>query len=125
MANTAKNTKAGAKATATATAKPRQASAAKTKAAEPAKPTKAKDNKGIELVTKVKEPKKTNEPVAATMRKSAPKNEKVVAISQSQDVSREAIAQVAYLKWVERGRQHGYALEDWIQAERELLARAS
>jgi hypothetical protein len=40
-------------------------------------------------------------------------------------VSREMIEKVAYQIWVQRGYQHGYALEDWIAAERELLERAS
>jgi len=114
MADTAKKTKG--------TATPRQASAVKTKNAEAAKPTKAA-RKGIELVAKIEQPKKAKAP--AKPRKTAPKKEKVVAISQPTIVSLEMIAQVAYLKWVQRGYQHGYALEDWIKAEQELLERAS
>jgi len=110
MAETGKKTKA--------TGTPRQASAKKTKGAEAAKPTR----KGIELVTKAATPKKT---AAAKPRKAAAKKEKVVAISEPGSVSREMIAQVAYLNWVQRGYEHGYALEDWIKAERELLGRAS
>jgi hypothetical protein len=34
-------------------------------------------------------------------------------------VSREMIEKVAYQIWVQRGYQHGYALEDWIAAERD------
>jgi hypothetical protein len=86
------------------------------KVADVAKPT--TDRKGIELVPKVEELKKV---------KSAPatKKESVVAISQTKVVSREMIQQVAYQIWVQRGRQHGYALEDWIRAEKELLERVS
>jgi len=144
MAQTATKRKAAAPAPAPATAKPRQASATKAKVAEVAKPTKKAASKGIGLVEKVEERKKAKtaaakatatkaaakQPVAAAevvkkQAKAAPKKEKVVAISQSTIVSREVIEQVAYLKWVERGRQHGYALEDWIRAEQELLDRAS
>jgi hypothetical protein len=35
------------------------------------------------------------------------------------------IAQAAYQRWVQRGYQHGYALDDWIRAEQELLKLAS
>jgi len=100
---------------------PRQASGKKAKDAGGAKPAKAA-GKGIELVAKVAAPKKA---AAAKPRKAAVKTEKVVAISEPGNVSRELIARVAYLKWVQRGYQHGYALEDWIKAERELLGRAS
>jgi cytochrome c len=113
MADTPKKTK---------TAKPRQASANKTETAEGAKPTKT-TRKGIELVADVEKPKKAK--AAAKPRKSAPKNENVVEISQPAAVSREMIAQVAYLNWVRRGHQHGSALEDWINAEQELMQRAS
>jgi hypothetical protein len=114
MADTANKTKA--------TATPRQASTKKEKAAEVAEPM-TTSRKGIELVAKVEAPKKTK--AAAKPRKTAPKKEKVVEISQPRIVSREMIEQVAYQKWVQRGRQHGYALEDWIKAEQELLERAS
>jgi hypothetical protein len=115
MADTAKKTKA--------TATPRQASAKKAKDAEAAKPTKAA-SKGIELVAKVDVPKKAKAP-AAKPRKTTPMRENVIAISHPTIVSREMIEQVAYLKWVQRGCQHGCALEDWIKAEQELLERAS
>ena len=95
MADTVKKTKATAKATAT----PRQVSANNVKVAEVEKPT--------------------------TPPKTATKKESVVAISQPKVVSREMIEKVAYQIWVQRGYQHGYALEDWIAAERELLERAS
>lgn len=117
MADTVKKTKATAKATAT----PRQASANNVKVAEVAKPT---DRKGIELVPKVQELKKAK--AASTKApKAAKKKESVVAISQPKVVSREMIEQLAYQIWVQRGYQHGYAFEDWIRAERELLGRAS
>lgn len=115
MANTPKKIKT--------TTTPPQASAKKIKNAEVAKPTKT-TRKGIEIVAKVKEPTKAKT-TTAKPRKTAPKKEKVVAISQPSIASREMIEQVAYLKWVQRGYQHGYALEDWIKAERELLDRAS
>jgi hypothetical protein len=115
MANTTSKTKA--------TATPGQASAKNMKVAEVAKPT-TSVRKRIELVAKVEEPKKAKV-VAPKLIEAAPKKENVVAISQPKVVSREMLEQVAYQKWVQRGYQHGYALEDWIRAERELLERAS
>ena len=97
---------------------PRQASGKKAKGADGAKPALkgiVAAGKGIELVAKVAAPKKA---AAAKPRKATAKTEKVVAISEPGNVSRELIARVAYLKWVQRGYQHGYALEDWIKAER-------
>ena len=115
MADTVKKTNA--------IATPRQASANNVKVAEVAKPT-TRDRKGIELVSKVEELKKAKA-VAPKPIEAATKKESVVAISQPKVVSREKIEQVAYQIWVLRGCQHGYALEDWIRAERELLERAS
>src|ERR1035437_9681374 len=115
MANTANKMKA--------TATLRQASAKNMKVAEAAKPT-TRDRKGIELVPKVEELKKTKA-ASANPPKTATKKENVVSNSQPKVVSREKIEQVAYQIWVQRGYQHGYALEDWIRAERELLERAS
>lgn len=37
-------------------------------------------------------------------------------------VPHEKIAQRAYEKWCKRGRQHGAHLQDWLEAERELMA---
>lgn len=116
MADTTKRIKA--------TATPRQASAEKSKDAEGSKPTKATARKGIELVAKIEKPKKAKA-AAAMPRKTTLKKEKVVAISQPEIVSREMIEQVAYELWLQRGRQHGGALEDWIRAEQELRGRAS
>src|ERR1035437_7797886 len=115
MANTANKIKA--------TATPRIGSTKTEKAAEVAKPT-TPDRKGIELVPKVEEPNKAKA-ASAEPPKTATKKENVVSNSQPKVVSREKIEQVAYQIWVLRGCQHGYALEDWIRAERELLERAS
>jgi hypothetical protein len=35
------------------------------------------------------------------------------------------IEQLAYRYWAQRGYQHGYAVQDWLRAERELRGRAS
>ena len=104
-----------------ATATPRIGSTKTEKAAEVAT---TPDRKGIELVSKVEELKKAKA-VAPKPIEAATKKESAVAISQPKVVSREKIEQVAYQIWVLRGCQHGYALEDWIRAERELLERAS
>jgi hypothetical protein len=115
MADTTKKTKA--------TASPRQASTKKEKAVEVAETT-TTPRKVIELVAKVEAPK-VAEAAAAKPRKTATKKENVVAISQPKVVSREMIEQVAYQNWVRRGYKHGYALEDWLRAEQELLGCAS
>jgi hypothetical protein len=115
MADTVKKTKA--------TATPRQASANNVKVAEVAKPT-TSVRKEIELVPKVEELKKA-QAASAKPSKTATKKENVVSNLQPKVVSREKIERVAYQIWVQRGYQHGYALEDWIRAERELLERAS
>ena len=36
-------------------------------------------------------------------------------------VDRERIASRAYQLYISRGGQHGHALEDWLEAEQELL----
>ncbi len=114
MANTVKTTKA--------TATPRKASAKNEKAAEVAKPT-TTPRKKIALVAEPEAAKKQN--ATTKPRNLAAKKDNVVAISQPAIVSREKIAQLAYLYWVQRGCQHGYALQDWVRAEQELLQRAS
>jgi hypothetical protein len=40
-------------------------------------------------------------------------------------LSHEAIAQRAYELFLQRGQAHGHALDDWLQAERELRKRRS
>ena len=106
-----------------ATATPRIGSTKTEKAAEVAKPT-TSIRKGIELVPKVEELNKAKA-TPAEPSKAATKKENVVSNSQPKVLSREKIEQVAYQIWVQRGYQHGYALEDWIAAESELLERAS
>jgi hypothetical protein len=100
-------------------ATPRQASASKVKATEVAKPT-TTPRTGIELVANVKAPKKAK--TAAQPRKTATKSENVVAISKP---ARDVIEQLAYRYWAQRGYQHGYAVQDWLRAERDLQERAS
>src|ERR1035437_9698032 len=111
MANTANKIKA--------TATPRIGSTKTEKAAEVAKRT-TPNRKGIELVPKVEELEKAKA-ASAKPPKTATKKESAGAISQPKVVSREKIEQVAYQIWVQRGYKHGYALEDWIAAESELL----
>src|ERR1035437_6946555 len=98
------------------------ASAKNIKVPEVATPT-TPDRRGSQPSSKVDKQKKAKA-VAPKPIEAATKKESVVAISQPKVVSREKIEQVAYQIWVLRGCQHGYALEDWIRAERELLERA-
>jgi len=108
--------------TAKTPATPPPASAKSIKVAEVAKPT--TERKGIELVPKVEELKKT-QAAPAQPTKSTTKKENVLTNSMPKVVSREMIEKFAYQIWVQLGYRHGYALEDWIMAERALLERAS
>jgi Protein of unknown function (DUF2934) len=90
----------------------------KTKA--PAKP-KAVKTPDVETVSAV-----TAAPKAAvkTRPKAAPKS-KTVDIAASRTPSYEEIARLAERYWAERGWQDGYAEQDWLRAEQELLGMAS
>jgi hypothetical protein len=57
---------------------------------------------------------------AKTKAKAAAKSETVDIASRTP--SYEEIAQLAERYWAERGWQDGYAEQDWLRAERELLA---
>lgn len=61
---------------------------------------------------------------AKTKAKAAPKIETVEVVA-SRTPSYEEIAQLAERYWAERGWQDGYAEQDWLRAERELLGMAS
>jgi hypothetical protein len=88
----------------------------KTKA--PAKPKAAKAAEGeTGSVVKAAAPKAA----AKTKGKVAPKSE-VVDVAASRMPSYEEIARLAEQYWAERGWQDGYAEQDWLRAERELLA---
>jgi hypothetical protein len=70
---------------------------------------------------------------APTRRKSTPTKKHVghnasvevsdAAAAEQVEVSREAIAQLAYSYWVERGYQGGSPDEDWLRAEQALLSK--
>ena len=67
----------------------------------------------------VKKSKATGKP-----RKTATKKEMVAEITKPAP-SREEIEQLARKLWAERGCQDGYAEQDWLRAEQELLQMAS
>ena len=90
----------------------------KTKA--PAKP-KAVKTPESEMETAMKAAPKA---VAKTKAKAAPKS-KTIDIAASRTPSYEEIARLAERYWAERGWQDGYAEQDWLRAERELLGMAS
>ena len=91
----------------------------KTKA--PAKPKKLAKVPEGETGSAVKAAPKA---AAKTKAKAAPKSE-AVDIAASRTPSYEEIAQLAERYWAERGWQDGYAEQDWLRAERELLGMAS
>lgn len=87
--------------------------------------------------TSVKEPAKTGKKIAKTDStvlegtNGTPSNitditehSKKKSSTESQ-VPHDQIAQLAHRFWAERGGQHGYHLEDWYRAERELRSKAS
>ena len=90
----------------------------KTKA--PAKPKAVKTTDG-ETGSAVKAAPKA---AAKTKAKAAPKT-KVVDVAASRTPTYEEIARLAERYWAERGWQDGYAEQDWLRAERELLGMAS
>jgi hypothetical protein len=60
-------------------------------------------------------------PKTAAKAKAAPKSE-TIDVAASRTPSYEEIARLAQQYWEERGWQDGYAEQDWLRAERELLA---
>ena len=91
----------------------------KTKA--PAKPKAAAKTPESETESAVKAAPKA---AAKTKAKAAPKT-KAVDVAASRTPSYEEIARLAERYWAERGWQDGYAEQDWLRAERELLGMAS
>jgi hypothetical protein len=61
---------------------------------------------------------------AKTKVKAAPKTE-AANVVVSRTPSYAEIAQLAERYWAERGWQDGYAEQDWLRAERDLLGMAS
>lgn len=63
----------------------------------------------------------------AKPRKAAKKKENVTEITKitKPAPSREEIERLAQKFWAERGCQDGYAEQDWLRAEQELLKMAS
>jgi hypothetical protein len=70
-----------------------------------------------DTVTKAKAPAKP--------RKTAAKKEKVVAAPAPVMPSREEIEKLAQRYWAQRGYIDGFAEQDWLRAEQELLQKAS
>jgi hypothetical protein len=95
----------------------------KTKA--PAKPKAVKTLDG-ETESAVKAAPKV---AAKTKGKAAPKAKavetKAVDVAASRTPTYEEIAQLAERYWAERGWQDGYAEQDWLRAEQQLLGVAS
>jgi hypothetical protein len=88
----------------------------KTKA--PAKPKVVKTLDGESAV------KAAPKAAAKTKAKAAPKT-KAVDVAASRMPSYAEIAQLAERYWAERGWQDGYAEQDWLRAEQELVGVAS
>ncbi len=67
--------------------------------------------------------KKTKAP--AKPRKTAAKKEKTVQAARPALPPREEIERLARSYWAQRGYRDGYAEQDWLRAEQELLKMAS
>jgi hypothetical protein len=61
----------------------------------------------------------------AKPRKTAVKKEKVAKATKPAMPSREEIEELARKYWAARGFTDGYAEQDWLRAEQELLKMAS
>ena len=61
----------------------------------------------------------------AKPRKTAAKKEKVTAAPEPRMPSREEIEKLAQSYWAARGYKDGFAEQDWLRAEQELLKMAS
>ena len=61
----------------------------------------------------------------AKPRKTAAKTEKAVKTTRSAMPSREEVEKLARAYWEQRGYKDGYAEQDWLRAEQELLKMAS
>ena len=68
--------------------------------------------------------KKTKTTTAKT-RKPAAKKAKAAQITRPAMPSREEIERLAQSYWAQRGYQDGYAEQDWLRAEQDLLKMAS
>ena len=66
-----------------------------------------------EIVKKAKAPAKP--------RKSAAKTKSAPVELKPREISHAEIAQRAHQLWAQRGYQHGNPVQDWLQAEQELL----
>ena len=62
---------------------------------------------------------------AARSKAKAAEKTEVIAVAVVRAPSYEEIARLAERYWAERGWQDGYAEQDWLRAERELLRMAS
>jgi hypothetical protein len=67
---------------------------------------------------------KTTNKTEKTKVKAAPKTE-AIDVAASRTPSSAEIAQLAERYWADRGWQDGYAEQDWLRAEQELLGVAS
>ena len=61
----------------------------------------------------------------AKPRKTAAKKEKVSQPAETSMPPRDEIGKLARAYWEQRGYQDGYAEQDWLRAEQELLKMAS
>jgi hypothetical protein len=74
--------------------------------------------------TAAKAPAKARK-TAATSTSTVEESKASVPESKASTPTHEQIAQLANRFWVERGRRHGHAEEDWLRAEAELRKAAS
>ena len=95
----------------------------KTKA--PAKPKAVKTPEGETGIAVKAAPKAAAKTKVKAAAKAKAVETKTVDIAASRTPSYAEIAQLAERYWAERGWQDGYAEQDWLRAEQELLGMAS
>ena len=61
----------------------------------------------------------------AKPRKSAAKKELATPVSNGHMPSRDEVEKLAKKYWAQRGYQDGFAEQDWLRAEQELMQKAS
>ena len=66
-----------------------------------------------------------NTKAPAKPRKTSTKKTTTAEAAKLAKPSREEIQRLAEKYWAERGYQNGYAEQDWLRAEQELLQKAS
>jgi len=72
-----------------------------------------------------KKPKAPAKPRKAAAKTPAAKKATVTEITAAAAPSHEEVSRLAHQYWIDRGRQDGHHVQDWLRAEEELRGKAS